>query len=285
MHTDQSSLVSAQWLLDHHADPDLRIYDCTVLLSPDPNGTGTRAESGRATYEEGHIEGAGFLDLLTDFADPESPFRFTLPTPERFADNIGAAGVSDSSTVILYDRRGMMWAARTWMMLRAFSFRGRAAVLDGGLSAWTAVNGPVSPNPANYPLATCTAVLRPGVFTDKHDVANGGACVVNALSNAQYRGEPGSAHYGRPGRIAGSHNVPWETLVDPSTGCLRSVDEIRNAFDHVNGDQRIITYCGGGIAASLDAFALHLIGRDDVSVYDASLMEWSADPTLPMEVG
>jgi thiosulfate/3-mercaptopyruvate sulfurtransferase len=47
----------------------------------------------------------------------------------------------------------------------------------------------------------------------------------------------------------------------------------------------VITYCGGGIAASLDAFALHLVGRDDVAVYDGSLMEWTRDPSLPMAVG
>ncbi len=285
MHADYSSLVSAEWLVEHRSDPEVRIYDCTVFLSPDPDGPGTRAESGRASYEQGHIEGAGFLDLLTDFADPDSPFRVTLPAAERFAEKIGAIGVGDDSTVILYDRRGTMWAARAWMMLRAFSFRGHAAVLDGGFGAWTSVGGPVSKQPATYATATCKATLRPGVFTDRHDVANGGACVVNALSAAQHRGEAGSSHYGRPGRIAGSLNVPWDSLIDPASGRLRSVDALRDAFAVITDERRIITYCGGGIAASLDAFALHLTGRDDVSVYDASLMEWSTDPTLPMEVG
>lgn len=285
MRTDDRSLVDAKWLLAHRYDPTVRVYDCTVLLSPDPNGTGTRAESGRASYGSGHIEGAGFLDLLTDFADPDSPFRFTLPAVERFREKIEAAGVSDENTVILYDRRGTMWSARAWMMLRAFSFRGRAAVLDGGFQGWLAANGPVSTEPANYAAGTCTATQRHGVFTDKNDVASGEACVINALSAAQYRGEAGSSHYGRPGRIAGSSNVPWESLLDPATGRLRSADELRSAFADVADHRRIITYCGGGIAASLDAFVLHLIGRDDVSVYDASLMEWSTDPTLPMEVG
>lgn len=203
MHADYSSLVSAEWLVQHRTDPEVRVYDCTVVLSPDPNGPGTRAECGRASYEQGHIEGAGFLDLLTDLADPDSSFRFTLPAAERFAEKIGAIGVGDDSTVILYDRRGTMWAARAWMMLRAFSFRGHAAVLDGGSGTWTSVGGPVSKQPATYARATCNATLRPGVFTDKHDVANGGACVVNALSVAQHRGEGRPTTVGRvvsPGR-------------------------------------------------------------------------------------
>jgi thiosulfate/3-mercaptopyruvate sulfurtransferase len=48
---------------------------------------------------------------------------------------------------------------------------------------------------------------------------------------------------------------------------------------------RVITYCGGGIAASSDAFVLTLLGHDRVSVYDASLSEWATDPSLPMETG
>ena len=51
------------------------------------------------------------------------------------------------------------------------------------------------------------------------------------------------------------------------------------------GTRRVITYCGGGIVASLDVFALSLLGRADVAVYDGSLMEWTADPSLPMETG
>jgi thiosulfate/3-mercaptopyruvate sulfurtransferase len=46
--------------------------------------------------------------------------------------------------------------------------------------------------------------------------------------------------------------------------------------------ERVITYCGGGIAASSDAFVLTLLGVTNVAVYDGSLVEWAADPTLPM---
>ena len=285
MDTELSPLVDVAWLRDHLSDPDIRVFDCTVILSPDPNGPGTRAESGRRGFSEGHIAGSGFLDLLNDLADPESPFRFTLPSPERFAETMSAAGVGNDSTVVLYDRRGTMWSARAWMMFRAFSFPGHAAVLDGGYAAWSAAGGAIGTADPSYPPGTVTATLRPGVFTDRADVQHGGACVVNALSAAQHRGDPGAAHYGRPGRIAGSSNVPWDSLIDPATGLMRSTGELRAAFGALDDNRRIITYCGGGIAASLDAFALHLIGRDDVSVYDASLMEWSTDPTLPMEIG
>ena len=48
-------------------------------------------------------------------------------------------------------------------------------------------------------------------------------------------------------------------------------------------DKRVITYCGGGIAASADALALAMLGHDHVVLYDASLSEWAPDPLLPME--
>jgi thiosulfate/3-mercaptopyruvate sulfurtransferase len=44
-------------------------------------------------------------------------------------------------------------------------------------------------------------------------------------------------------------------------------------------------YCGSGIAASCSAFALSMLGRENVAVYDGSLTEWSNDPSLPMEIG
>jgi thiosulfate/3-mercaptopyruvate sulfurtransferase len=73
-------------------------------------------------------------------------------------------------------------------------------------------------------------------------------------------------------------------LVDDVTHRYRPMEELRAAFADVAGrGERVITYCGGGIAASSDAFVLHLLGRDDVAVYDNSLSEWAADASLPME--
>jgi thiosulfate/3-mercaptopyruvate sulfurtransferase len=217
-----SALVDAQLLRTAIELPNVRVFDCTVVLSPDPNGPGTVAASGREGWNEAHIPGSGFLDLLDDLSDPRSDLRFTLPDASRFAAAMGAAGIGDDTTVVLYDRRFTMWAARVWMMLRAFSFRGRAVVLDGGMDAWTQAGGPVSAAPCVYLPASFTAELRPGVFTDRHDVLGGGACVINALSAEQHRGDAGAQHYGRPGHIAGSGNVPWSAVVHPTTGLMRT---------------------------------------------------------------
>ncbi len=80
--------------------------------------------------------------------------------------------------------------------------------------------------------------------------------------------------------------MPARNLIDPATKRFRPLDELRQQFESVGSlsTDRVITYCGGGIAASGDAFVLHLLGQDNVQVYDASLQEW-AKSDLPMEVG
>jgi len=81
--------------------------------------------------------------------------------------------------------------------------------------------------------------------------------------------------------------VPAVALVDPETHAYLPAEKLREHFAGAGaaGAERVITYCGGGIAASSDAFVLTLLGHENVAVYDASLSEWAADPALPLGVG
>lgn len=282
-------LVTTSWLADHIADPNLRILECTVFLRPGAGGRGYEVVSGRDEWAAGHIPGSGFAELQQDLSDNSSSLRFMMPSAEQFAAAMGRYGVGNDSDVILYDRAGNMWAARIWWMLRAFGFD-RARLLDGGWSRWTAEGRPVSTEPSNHQQATFIANPRPELVASKEDVLaaieSGQACIVNALNGAQHRGEV--APYGRPGHIAGSVNVPAmgaAGVVDPETQLYHPVEEIRRRFEEAGArpDQRMITYCGGGIAASSAAFAATMAGFTNIALYDASLSEWAADPTLPME--
>jgi thiosulfate/3-mercaptopyruvate sulfurtransferase len=165
-----------------------------------------------------------------------------------------------------------------------------ASVLDGGLVAWTAAGGPVEPGENGYPTASFTARPRPELLASLADVrqltGTGSACLVNALSPEAFRGE-GPGAYSRPGRIPGSVNVPWNGLVDAATNRFRPPAELAAALSGggVRADQPVIAYCGGGISATVDLFALSLTGRDDARLYDGSLTEWSAHPDLPLVTG
>ena len=276
------SLVSAEWLNEHLNDPDLVVLDCTVLVQMGGEG-GFSIMSGRASYEDGHIPTAGFADLMGDLSDSESPYQFAVPSPEVFANAMNALGVNDNSRVVLYDSSGSAWAARVWWMLRWIGFD-RAALLDGGLAAWTSAGYPMSTEAAIRPAGTLTVALRPELIVDKDEVhaaiGDESVNIIDALSEPVYRGDV--TMYARPGHITGASNVPMSSLLDDA-GHFRP----RNELDELlvgDRDTRSITYCGGGIAASANAFVMTRQGFTDVAVYTASLQEWASDESLPMEV-
>ncbi len=283
-------LATTEWLAANLDRPELRVLDCTVFLRPrEDGGPGYAVVSGREEWQAAHIPGSGFADLPNDLSDRQHPLRFMMPSAEQFAAAMGGYGVGDDSEVVLYDRAGNMWAARIWWMLRAFGFD-NARILDGGWQAWSDEGRPVAAQPVPHPAARFTPRPRPELIATKGDVlaamAEGQACIVNALNAAQHRGDV--APYGRPGHITGSVNVPAmgsAGVVDPATQRYHDVGEIRRRFEAAGArpDQRMIAYCGGGIAASSAAFAATMAGFSNVAVYDASLSEWAADPSLPME--
>jgi len=284
---DSRLLIQTGALAAQLSDPKLRVFDCTVVLEVGPDGVSIR--SGRDGWTGAHIPGAGFLDLLTELSDQGSRFHFMLLPAERFAEVMSAHGVEDGTRVVLYDSRDSIWAARVWWMLRAYGFDD-AAVLDGGWTKWTREGRPVSSDPPAYAEGRFHVRPRPGVFVGKGEVLAGiGAaetCLVNGLAAEQHRGGP-TVPGGRPGHIPGSENVPAQSLVDPETQAYLPEPELRALLESAGALRagRVITYCGGGIAASGVAFALKLLGHDDVSIYDASLEEWATDPSLPIEVG
>jgi thiosulfate/3-mercaptopyruvate sulfurtransferase len=276
------SLVNVAWLEDNLGDPNLVVLDCTVIIEPDGSG-GLRSVNGRASYESGHIPTAGFADLLGELSDGNSDLDFAMPSPEQFAAAMEKLGVSDASRVVLYDASGSVWAARVWWMLRWIGFD-RAALLDGGLNAWTAAGHPLSTVPASRPVGPLTVKLRPQLIADRDEVMasieDDSVTLVDSLPPAHYRGE--MTMYERPGHIPGAVNVPVFSALD-ETGRYRSLDELESIFEG-DRDGRAITYCGGGIAASSSAFLMTRLGFTDVAVYAASLQEWTADPENPMEI-
>jgi thiosulfate/3-mercaptopyruvate sulfurtransferase len=276
------TLVSATWLLEHLEDPDLVVIDATVLIESDESGN-FLSVNGRANYDAGHIPTAVFADLMGDLSDADAPLDFAVPSPEQFAAVMGALGVGDDSRVVIYDASGMSWAARVWWMLRWIGFD-QAALLDGGLPAWTAQGGALSAEHVAPIARKLTVNVRPELITGQSEVRTSiedeGINLIDSLPAPHYRGE--WAMYDRPGHISGATNVPVTALYD-DTGRFRSDEELAALFESDPGT-RTITYCGGGIAASSDAFVLTRLGFTDVAIYDASLEEWAADPDNPMDV-
>lgn len=283
------AIVDTAWLAAHGAEPGLRVFDCTTYLRYE-TGTGRpyRVESGRADYDQAHIPGSGFLDLQGELSETSAPTNFMMLPPEELAARFAARGVGQGTRVVLYARASMQWATRVWWMLRAIGFDA-AAVLDGGFDKWAAEGRPTESAETRYAPAELRAQPRPGLFVGKDAmlaaIGDGAACSINALSPELHRGE--NDRYGRAGRIPGSVNLPAAALLDPATQRFRDADAVAAQFAAVGAtpEKRILLYCGGGIAATLDAFLLHQLGYRDLAVYDASMSEWAKDASLPVEVG
>ena len=282
------AIVATDWLAANLNDPKLRIFDCTTyLLYETVTGRPYRVESGRADYDKGHIPNSGFLDLQGELSDGSKPTNFMMPPLNELARRFAAKGIGDDTRVILYSRKSIQWATRVWWMLRAVGFD-NAAILDGGIDKWIAEGRQTVTTATVYPpAANLTLRARPDLFCDKETVkaaiGDGAACTINALAPDLHSGE--NPRYGRPGRIPGSVNVPAAALLSKTLEVLPP-ETVAKTFAGVGADKskRIVIYCGGGIAATLDAFLLHQLGYDNLTVYDASMSEWAKDASLPVEV-
>ena len=281
-------LVETDWLEDHLNDPDLRIIDATLTLVPDAKKT-YRIQSELSAWEAAHIPGSCYVDLQQQLSKNDSVLRFTFPDSQQFAETVSRLGVADDSRVVIYSTSSYMWATRLWFMFRAFGFA-NVAILNGGWQKWQAEERPVSISPCSYPAGKFTAHLQAEKIADKSQVLGaieeGDYCILNALSRKQYVGE--GAHYGRPGRITGSHSAPAAEFISAVDGRLLSAPELEAVLKPTGAltAGKLIAYCGGGIAATGTLFALALLGHEQhTALYDASMSEWANDPDAPMAQG
>ena len=272
-------LVDATWLESHRDD--------VVVADVRWSATGGTAEAERA-FEAGHIPGAVFFDVDRDLAGVpfvEGPGRHPLPDPERFATALASRGIGPDDLVIAYDDGGGSVAARLWWLLDAV---GRpCALLDGGLPAWPGPrgSGPATPRPA------ATAEMRRWPeqrIVDADGVAEAlrsGDLVLDARVGERYRGEtepidPVAGH------IPGARSAPFPDVLG-ADGRFRSPQELRDRLEAlgVAEDAVPIAYCGSGVTASLDVFALKLAGFGDARLYEGSWSDWVHDPSRPVATG
>ncbi len=272
-------LVDATWLASHR--------DEVVVADVRWSATGGTAEAERA-FEAGHIPGAAFFDVDRDLAAVpfvEGPGRHPLPDPERFATALASRGIGANDLVVAYDDGGGGVAARLWWLLDAV---GRpCALLDGGLPAWP---DPLERGPAT-PRRAAAIDIRPWPkdrLVDAGGVADAlaaGDVVLDARVGERYRGEtepidPVAGH------IPGARSAPFPDILGPD-GKSRSPQELRGLFEAtgVTGATVPIVYCGSGVTASLDVFALKLAGLGDARLYEGSWSDWVHDPSGPVATG
>lgn len=259
-----------------------------ILHRPEFDGD-YRSESGRGIWLAGHIPGSHHVDISSRFSDRSSAQHYAHPDPQSIARELAALGAGRATPVVVYDATQTLWAARLWYLLRWIGVHVR--VLDGGLDAWRtaglAVEEADAPARASVPEWRAGDVREAWITREQllDRAASDSRPLVCALASGQFTGRD-TTRYARRGRIAGSVNVPSRALFH-ADGTVKDHDAIRDAYAAagVTGDEEVLLYCGGGISAAASALTLEEIGISAVRIYDGSLEEWSADPSLPLVTG
>lgn len=278
-------LISTDWLAARVNDSSIRIVDARWYLFD-------KDKTGRDEYSRRHIPGAIFLDVDADLSSPrgQGPGRHPLPRADAFAETMARAGISAGIYVIAYDDRGGATAARLWWLLRYFG-HDQVSLLDGGIAQWIAENRTLQTEVPVFPRATFVPHPRPEMVVDRQ--------VINAMRNdpralildvrvpERYAGtiEPIDP---RAGHIPGATNAPiGGNLRDANDPRLLDPAALRARFESLGAGkaERIVSYCGSGVNACQNVFALTLAGFDNALLYEGSWSDWSSDPNAPLAVG
>lgn len=282
------AIVSCEWLKERIDDDNIRVFDCTTYLhyTDDHPSKPYDVESGFENYKIGHIPNASYFDLQGKLSNNQSPFNFTVPDYDILTKSFQTMGVGDPFHVILYATNAVQWATRVWWLIFILGFK-RVSILDGGLREWQELGYDLEVGENSFKPARFEASSDRSVFVGKDhtlESINAKNCIIlNALTSDLHRGE--NPRYGRPGRIPGSINIPFHNLLEENTHKLLTPAKALEIFEreNLNKKTRVLNYCGGGIAATLNAFVLRQLGIENLEIYDNSMSEWAMDYSLPIE--
>jgi thiosulfate/3-mercaptopyruvate sulfurtransferase len=270
-------LATTDWLAEQLGRPGLRVLD--LRWRPDGNAA--------AVHAVGHIPGAVLIDWRADLSE-ESPEgdAIVLANPEQISAVAERAGISDGTTVVVYDDSQSVFAARAWWSLRAYGLES-VRILDGGYPAWVGEGRPISNAEAN-PMPSGFTVRGPNrtrlTTSDVRGLLGApDVTLLDARAPSEYRGFEGNTK--RLGHIPGALNVPVGATSEPGSQRLRDGSQLRALLHggNVSRGRRMVCYDGSGVAAAKLAFVLTLLGHEDVAVYDGGWAEWGNRYDLPVD--
>jgi thiosulfate/3-mercaptopyruvate sulfurtransferase len=276
-YANPDAVVETAWVAEHLSDPGVRVVEVDEFPE---------------RYAEGHVPGAIAFNWWQDLEDP---LIRDVVTGEAFARLLGAAGIGDDTTVVLYGDRNNWFATYAYWLFK-YNGHGDVKVMNGGRDRWIAENRPLSTDvPSHPPRSHSVRPTREAIRAYRDDVlqkVRQRACaLVDVRSPGEYSGElmamEGYEQEGaqRRGHIAGAVNIPWGLAVRPD-GTFRSAEELRALYAErgVTPDREVIAYCRIGERSSHTWFVLtELLGYPHVRNYDGSWTEWGSIVGAPIE--
>jgi thiosulfate/3-mercaptopyruvate sulfurtransferase len=276
-----SHFVTTEWLHSQLGAPDLIILDASWYL-PAQNRDAVK------DYQDGHIPQARRFDL-DQVSDHSSPLPHMLPSPENFAQAMGALGISRDSRIVIYDGLGLFSSARVWWTFQRFGHP-FVKVLQGGAPKWRKENKPWTTELPKITPATYPVPAKPEGVASLDDMKgwseNKNMQLVDARAADRFRGEAPEPRAGlASGHIPNSRNLPFGLLL--TDGILKDEQAIKQAFTDAGIDvaRPVTTTCGSGVTAAILSLALAEIGAPAHALYDGSWTEWGANPSLPVAKG
>jgi len=260
-------LVDTAWVAQHAADANLRIVDMR--------------QSG---FADGHVPHAVYLSPVA-IRDAKAPPTF-LPTPQAFQEMMATLGISDATRVVAYDERGGIYAARLWWILNYFG-HSNVALMNGGWIKWTAEHRAQSKDTPTVSAGRFTPKPEPRWVATADDVVkaigHADVKIVDARTEKEIEGAD-LRNIRRGGFVPSSVPVYWEDLLDPTAKTFKPADEIAQIYRSrgIVPSQQVIAYCQVGMRASVDLFALHLVGYDNLRNYYGAWEEWGNRDDLPL---
>jgi len=262
--------VTTDWLAEHLTDPDLAVVDASWYLP-------AAGRDAHAEYLAGHIPGAVFFPI-DEIADKTTDLPHMLPAPRDFAQAVGAMGITETMTIVVYDEAGLFSAPRVRWTFRAMG-AADVRILEGGGPKWRAEGRPIEAGPVSRPVREFKARFVPEMVADFERVSarvrDRAAQIADARPQARFLGQAPEPRAGlKAGHIPGSASLPFTQLV--RDGRMKPAEELKAeiAAAGIDSDKPVITTCGSGVTAAVLALALEIAGARDVALYDGSWAEW-----------